>query len=198
MNEKIFYHIHKIQNANIEKLWIVGNRINIGKEYNCFFKLAREFEPKFSEIDDVQNVPWNNVYMNYKINCQLTKENTYMLLENASCIISEYQMLIREIVYENVRKKEFNNLPSRQRCIWLCKEEQLEFWKRSIGGNFKIFKVKIEGNAFKSNNDLIVKPSESYNKIEEMAKKYWSYNKKVENEKDEYLYIGSLEILEEL
>lgn len=98
MNEKIFYHIHKIQNDNTEKLWKVGNKINIGKEYNYFFKLAREFEPKFLEIDNVQNVPWNNVYKNYKINCQLTKENAYMLLENASCIISEYQMLIREIV----------------------------------------------------------------------------------------------------
>ena len=182
----------------MEKIWKVGNTINVGKEYNYFFKLSREFEPKFSQIDDVQNVPWNNVYMYYKENSRLTKENTYRLLENASCIISEYQMLIREIVYENVREKEFNYLPSRQRCIWLCKEEQLEFWKRNIGGTFKVFKVKIGGNAFKSNNDLIVKPSESYNKIEEMAKKYWSYNKKVENEKDEYLYIGSLEILEEL
>ena len=198
MKEKIFYHIHKIQNSNAEKSWKVGNRINVGKEYNYFFKLAREFEPKFSEIDNVQNVPWDNVYEHYKINCQLTEEKSYMLLENASRIISEYQMLIREIVYEDVRKKEFSHLPSRQRCIWLCKEEQLEFWKSNIGGAFKIFKVKIEGNTFKSNNDLIVAPSESYNKIVEMAKKYWSYNRKIENEKDEYLYIGSLEILEEL
>lgn len=198
MDKNIFYHIHKIQDNYLEKLWKVGNKITVGKDDNYFFKLSREFEPKFMEIENVKNVPWNNVYEHYKITHQLTEEKSYMLLENARQIISEYQMLIREIVYEDVRKKEFNNLPSRQKCIWLCKKEQVEFWKKNIGGTLKIFKVKIEGNAFKSNNDMIVAPSESYNKIVEMAKKYWSYNNKVENEKDEYLYIGSLEILEEL
>ncbi len=198
MDEKIFYHIHKIQNNYSEEIWKISNKIIIGKEYNYFFKRAIEFEPKFSKIETIENVPWKNVYEHYKINNQLTPENVYMLLDSASCFISEYQMLIREIGYEEIRKSEFNCKPSRQKCIWLCKEEQLEYWKGNIGKPFKIFKVKIEGQAFKSNNDLIVSPSESYNKIVKKAKEYWNYEGKFENEKDEYLYVGNLEILEEL
>lgn len=43
MDEKIFYHIHKIQNNYSEEIWKVGNKITIGKEYNYFFKRAIEF-----------------------------------------------------------------------------------------------------------------------------------------------------------
>lgn len=198
MDEKIFYHIHRIQNNYSEERWKVGNKITVGEEYNYFFKLASEFEPKFLKIEETENVPWENVYKHYKISNQLTSQNMYMLLEEAKKFICEYQILIREIVYENVRKSEFNYMPSRQKCIWLCKKGQLEYWEKNIGGAFRIFKVKIEGNTFKTNNDLIVAPSESYNKIVEKARKYWSYNKKIETERDEYLYVGSLEILEEL
>ena len=45
---------------------------------------------------------------------------------------------------------------------------------------------------------MIVAPSNSYNKMKEMAKKYWEYEEKTEQEDDEYLYIGKIKIIKEL
>lgn len=194
----IFYHIHRKQNNEIEQLWKVGNKFKIGNEINEFTKTVLEFEPKFSKIEDTNNVPWNNAYEYFKGNNFLTREICEMLLDNASKCIKEYQIIIREIIYEQIRKGSFSQLPSRQKCIWLCKEKQLEFWKQQISGEYKIFKVRIYNNTFKSNNSVIIAPSESCNKIATMAREYWSYNNKSEKEDDEYLYEGIIEILEEI
>ena len=129
----------------------------------------------------------------------LNFDKAYGLLESANHIISEYQMLLRENAYEEIRKEFFNHLPSRTSCIWLCKEKQLKFWlKQFKGRNCKIFMVKVFGKPFKSNNNLLVGPSDSYNHMKEMAQKYWAYNAKEEDEKDEYLYVGKIKVIKEI
>ena len=121
------------------------------------------------------------------------------MLNSADNIISEYQILLREIVYEEIRRDYFNNLPSRTSCIWLCKERHLKFWQERLkGNNYKIFMIKVFGETFKTNNNMIVAPSESYEKMKEMAKKYWGYKEKIEKEDDEYLYVGKIQVIKEL
>lgn len=58
--------------------------------------------------------------------------------------------------------------------------------------------VKVYEKTFKSNNNMIVAPSILYNKMKEMAKKYWEYEDKTEQEDDEYLYMGKIKIIKEL
>jgi hypothetical protein len=145
-------------------------------------------------------VPWHNVYEYLYNSGELYYEKNYeMLLKKADEIIREYQMLLREITYEQVRKDMFPDLPSRTKCIWLCKEKQLEFWKKQLNDcYFKIFKIEVKEKPYKTNNNLIVPPSESYIRIQEFAERYWTYKDETEKEDDEYLYVGEIEILEEI
>ncbi len=204
MEENIFYHIHKVGECFNDKQWYEGAIINIGNEYNFFYKFCTEFEAKYSTYYDkdnepVNNVPWQKVYKYLLSNNMLNFDKAYGLLESANHIISEYQMLLRENAYEEIRKEFFNHLPSRTSCIWLCKEKQLKFWlKQFKGRNCKIFMVKVFGKPFKSNNNLLVGPSDSYNHMKEMAQKYWAYNAKEEDEKDEYLYVGKIKVIKEI
>ena len=93
----------------------------------------------------------------------------------------------------------FNSLPSRTSCIWLCKEKQLKFWQEQLKeDNYKIFMIEVFGKTFKSNNNMIVAPSDSYKQMREMAKKYWGYKEKTEKEDDEYLYVGKIKVIKEL
>lgn len=199
MEENIFYHIHKVVADSNDEKWQKGFIINIGNEYNYFYKLCTEFEAKYPTYEDKNNVPWRNVYRYLLSKTPLDLNKLFENLKFADLIINEYQMLLRENAYEEIRKLFFNNLPSRTTCIWLCKEKQLKFWLEQFkGNNYKVFKIKIFGEAFKSNNNLLVAPSDSYSNMKEMAKKYWAYNEKKENEQDEYLYVGKIEIIEEI
>lgn len=199
MEENIFYHIHKVANDFSDKQWHEGAIIDIGKQYNIFYKLCTEFEAKYPNYEGKNNVPWRNVYRYLLDKKPLDLNKIFESLKFADLIINEYQMLLRENAYEEIRKTFFNDLPSRTTCIWLCKEKQLKFWLEQFkGSNHKVFKIKIFGKAFKSNNSLLVAPSNSYNNMKEMAKKYWSYTEKKENEQDEYLYVGKIEVIKEI
>lgn len=168
MRENKFYHIHKI--GKYEELWKEGNIIEFNG-INDFFDISMNFTPPES-----------------------------IEIERISDLLNEYQILIREIGYENVRLDEHKNLPSRTKCIWLCKEKQLNFWKEMLKNNkYKIFEVEtIEGNLYKTNNNFIAGPINSYNTILKMAKQYWNYTNIEEKENDEYLFCGKLKILREL
>lgn len=199
MEENIYYHIHKIGTELNDDKWHEGAIINIGNEQNFFYKQSIEFEAKFPRYEDKNNVPWSNVYKYILSNNMLNFNNAYELLKEADRIINEYQILLRENVYEEIRKKYFNDLPSRTCCIWLCKEEQLKFWKSQLKEyNYKIFMIKVFGSTFKSNNNMIVSPSDSYIEMEKMARKYWKYKENEEKEDDEYLYIGKIEVIKEV
>lgn len=198
MEENIYYHIHKI-NEDVDDKWYEGATINIGDEYNLFYKNSIEFEAKLTRYEDKKKFPWSNVYKYVLTSHSLNFDSASYLLNSADNIISEYQILLREIVYEEIRRDYFNNLPSRTSCIWLCKERQLKFWQERLkGNNYKIFIIKVFGETFKSNNSMIVAPSESYEKMKEMAKKYWGYKEKIEKEDDEYLYVGKIQVIKEL
>lgn len=202
MEKEIFYHIHEYENEEIEKEWFVGNIIEFSKQkYNSFMKISLEFKGTIPEVTTLQgevvkNVPFLNAYK-YFCDCKVI-EQVPGLIHIASDFINEYQMLIRELAYEQIRLEYFPNLPSRFHCIWLCKEEQVEFWKKNLKSNCRIFKVEIDKNYFKSNNSAIALPSDSYLTIIKKAKEYWGYDELEENEQDEYLYEGKIKIIEEL
>ena len=190
------YHIHRIQAEDIEKKWIVGNTIDFSKiQYNSFFEFSLNYKPLIYVNENelininclIQDAINNNIYLNSEV------------LEIINKHFNEYQILTREIAYENVRLDKFKDLPSRTKCLWLCKEEQLEFWKEQLDGNFKIFKIEtLEDNIFKTNNNFLCKMDDSYNEMLSMAEKYWSYSSEQDNDNDEYLYNGSFKIIEEI
>ena len=88
-------------------------------------------------------------------------------------------------------------MPSRKNCIWLCRENQINYWIDKLEENdYKICKIEIYGKPFKSRNALIPLPSDSYNMMCEKAAEYWNYKSEEDNEDDEYLYAGEFKILE--
>ena len=199
MEENIYYHIQRISQDVDDDKWHEGATISIGNEHNLFYKNSTEFEAKFSRYEDKKNVPWSNAYKYVLANNLLNFDRAYELLECANNIISEYQILLRENVYEEIRRDYFNSLPSRTSCIWLCKEKQLKFWQEQLKeDNYKIFMIEVFGKTFKSNNNMIVAPSDSYKQMRKMAKKYWGYKEKTEKEDDEYLYVGKIKVIKEL
>ncbi len=90
-------------------------------------------------------------------------------------------------------------MPSRYNCIYLCRIDQIEYWKKRLElQNYAIYKIEIYDEPFKSRDILLPKPHESYNSICKKTKIYWQYNNSKNFEDDEYLYEGKFKILDKI
>lgn len=191
MEEKdIFYHIHK--NGIHDEEWKIGNVINI--DQNDFIRFSLNYSIK-QNIPGINNESYRDEVIRVQKLCDINEQSN--LLSNSIYIINEYQLLIRELAFEEIRQKEFNHLPSRQKCIWLCRKDQLKFWIRNLESkDYTVFKIEIYGRTFKTRDFLIPSQNDSYNEMLEKARQYWQYNNDEDYEDDEYLYEGNFKIID--
>ena len=92
------------------------------------------------------------------------------MLKTAKAFLQSYALVQREMILEMVREQFYKELPSRSKAIYLCKKEQLEYWKNTIAVNPKfceVFKVNASGTIFKSNDSMSIMNTFI------QAQKYW-------------------------
>ncbi len=185
---ELLYHIHK--KGFYDNLWKEGNELVIGNQNNAFIALALNFKSTIV-VDNIIYSFWdayNNFLNNWDIDTKMR------LLNDANNYINEYQILIRELGMEKVRKNHFEKLPSRYKCIWLCRKNQIDYWRNILNEETEIYEVETFNQPFKTRNSLIPSKIDSYNDILEKSFKYWGENSLEENEDDEYLYVGKIKI----
>src|SRR5258705_5230169 len=91
---------------------------------------------------------------------------------------NHFLMLARELLWENVRLAEFQDVPSRQRCIWLV--EALEDVKRWIAqlrfkpDLYRVVRVRAHGRALRVDGNNLAGDSEPLPIWFEKARAYWS------------------------
>ena len=164
----IYYHVHRRCSAEGE--WVVGDTIEFNQEiYNNFF----------------------GFYIHRNM-----KKTDYSIDINEK--IKEYTMLIRELVYEEVRFKWFSDLPSRRHCIWLCDQTQLDYWQNTLGGECDIYKVKVSGNMHACYAGALDDDNMNYQILSEKALSYWTGECVGNPIEKEYLFEGKVELIEKL
>lgn len=165
---KVLYHIHK--SNMFDERWKVGNKLCFSKkEYNSFF----------------------GFYTKYII-----EKNEEKIAAESK--IKEYTMLIRELIYEEVRRNEFPRLPSRRHCIWLCDKETLGLWLNTLGEDTSVYRVKVSGNLHMCCGEQLEDNSINYTILTDAARRYWSGENAKTSKEREYLLEGKVEIIEEL
>lgn len=67
--------------------------------------------------------------------------------DDSKTILTEYTTYVRECIFEEVRKKEFPDCPSRTKCIWLIPPSfaSLRFWHSKISGAHSLIKFSCSG-----------------------------------------------------
>lgn len=81
-----------------------------------------------------------------------------------------------EIVFEDVRRREFPHLPSRQRCVWLIPNQGgVKFWLRrmDVGGQFQVLKVRVQGRLHTASESYLVTDGFSLEEMIRSARQYW-------------------------
>lgn len=108
-----------------------------------------------------------------------------------------------ENIFEEIRIQNFQTLPSRKKCIYICEGiDELSFWidkltTQSKAKEYKIYEIEIEEqNIFKCDAKILELGIMSDKSIKEEAYKYWS-GIKTENPEIENLYFGPVRIQQE-
>lgn len=171
----------------------VGDKLEFGKEYNYQgqrvingekLQKRRTYDDGFAFVDS------KKIFANKKLVLNLSKE------------LEEYDFILRELAYEQVRETEFKNLPSRLKCMFLsenkedCLKNLKNFYQKGHGSFFQVVAVKLNGNLFYSCEIPTSRKGWSYSDYLEEGKKYWSQNQTSNKKPYEILFEGKAEIVE--
>lgn len=180
VREEIYYHI------NTGRKLEIGDVLEIGDKYNNFYYQIYNTE----YLED--NKDANEILIEMKKNNSLTFANSDIAMV-VSKTVNDSAMITRELMFEEVRNEINNELPSRLKCLYVCKTEDeikswLEIFKRTNKKDYQILKIKLTGKIFEGDASYVLRQNISLNKKREQAKLYWSGNKK--DNISEYLFEG--------
>ena len=186
VTDEIYYHINTGQKLQI------GDTLKIGEAFNNFYY----------EIYNTEYLVRGKDANQYLINMQ--KEQNLILDNDIANLIfktvNNDAMITRELMFEEVRKELNSNLPSRLKCLYVCKtKEEVQDWinifKRTNKNNLQLLKLRLTGNIFLGDASFVLRQNISLNKKKEQARRYWNGEKG--KGINEYLFVGEA-IVEEI
>lgn len=194
VNNKQFFHINSKANASPYDLMEVKSTIVVGENTNPFFnyyeKYSRTYEVR-EPNNTIQSIPGITFLKNVKEG-NIIPDNLPAISYDIS---KHFMMLARELVWESIRIKYFPECPSRQKCLWLIKDEEtVRKWLPVLGfcnGTYSIVRVRATGIIAEVDSQLLVNGSEPLSDWYENARKYWS-GEMTNNPLSEILFNGAL------
>lgn len=214
MNEVGLYHIHRYNENN--RLWVPGKTIHVTPDWmSGMYKQYINFHQTitisnyqvsgvmlFSDWLDQTIFSLNQYSVLNRQQIMALKD----ILEKAK-ILSDYADIFkREQALESYRQKYFPDLPSRLHSLYLCDEAGLEYWKKTLDSSSDmpskkshIFKVKVNGRVFKTDEQLLPMEVLNYQDTYEGASLYWNpTHLDSHKESVEYLAQGEVQILKRI
>ena len=129
-----------------------------------------------------------------------SKEDIYSIAH----ILEYYDVAIKEMAIEEVRKELFPNLPSRLHCMYLSLSKDIALANlKSVaesrdknGKHFQAVAVKLNGVIFKAGKVYMSREGQSYNYYKQKAVSYWKQRGLKDEEVKEVLFEGTAEVIE--
>lgn len=215
IKDEIFYHIQRGPVPPGGHTWEIGKRDFWGKEPNFFIKKLFT-DPGYYMTDTNNGFTRNSLEVfqemhRFIINALMSPERKEILQNNISQIAHMYQemdvclhyqiYLIRELMFEEIRKEINSELPSRYTGLFVALLEDLDHWMKVLQPNepCTIIKLKLNGKAFLGNNDYVPLMALTVDEWKTYALKYWnSCPGFMPENRYEYLFEGESEVLEVL
>jgi hypothetical protein len=201
-----FFHIHKHNSPK----WFEGARNTFGNEPNNAwraFELARRVitDPKTNEMYTVDLVALKALNFYRKQSQKESRLKFYhhdpvlTLAETLDSLFLATSM-VRELIYEDVRRLDYPMLPSRTSCIWLIPEDakSVRFWLDSMRGDYKkVFRVNVTGELHRAIQQVVMGDTISMSEWRGRAAEHWN-GIKTECYDDELTLSGDVEVLDEV
>ena len=184
ITDEIYYHIHS--QSQFGQNLQVGDTLEIGQKFNNFYYEIYNIE----HLENGKDANQHLVDMKKEENLELNNDTANLIFKT----INDNAMITRELMFEEVRKELNINLPSRLKCLYVCKTKReiknwINIFSRTNKKDFQILKLKLTGDIFIGDASFILRQNISLNRKKEQAKMYWSGEKK--DNINEYLFIGT-------
>jgi hypothetical protein len=170
-----YYHINRTVPWSTWPKLNVDDQIEVGDQSNPYFRF---FETQKMAYDvtqpDGSNVQFSGVrFLEAVKDKEVTSPN---LPKIAHGLAKHLVAFIRELIWEQVRTREFPHLPSRQRCIWLIPTlGGVKFWLERMGmpTDYQILRVRVQGRIHKASELFLLGDSEPLEETIRKARRYW-------------------------
>jgi len=199
VNNSTYYVISESKN------WKEGDHIVIGQEQNSnFLSLLNQ---GFVTQNSGEKIP-SNMVVNEVVDYIQTGEKSPMLGEAfqydvaqilimATDIMNTQTILLREMIYEEVRKAHFPQLPSRQTGMWVIpnEKESLKMAMQELKSpRAKIFELSLTGKIHRVHPRLLELTSFAPIVLRETAYCYWLGNRGEDSAEDEIIFEGLVQV----
>lgn len=195
-NESLLYHIHTL-GTPYDPLWKPGSTFTVKQgERNHFLRYCDTATIGIHHPNG-PTIPISQAINKYQEAPEkLWHQHCRTLLQQAGKAVKEMGMYIREVIFEEIRRNQFSDLPSRLSCIWLCDAAGItHWWPRLRSDNKIILKTRVVGTFHRANPAFLIADSIGHDELRSLARKYWS-GETVRNEpSEELLFCGQIHVL---
>ena len=189
---EVFYQVATDRNYKIGDKLIFNKDVNNG-QYNRVFNT--EFIINEHKLSDEMYSIAKRKFKKFS-----KKEDIY----NIAHKLEAYDVVLKELALEEVRKEYFNDLPSRFHCMFLSVSKEIALKnmesmannREKIGKVFQAIAVKLNGNIFKVGKVYVNREGKSFAYYKKKAFEYWSQKDLKEHEIKEILFEGECEIID--
>ena len=174
--EKHYFHINRLLPYSPHQLLKEGDVADVGGESNPFFRFYETCKRTYpvtvegGEIVQVPGVKFLGAVKRGEVNC-------HNLANVAAELSTHFAGLVGELIWEDVRKREFPHLPSRQRCVWLIPDlAGVKYWVARLGaasGTFQVLRVRCQGRIHIASEEFLLGDSIPLEEAISQARRYW-------------------------
>ena len=200
VKDKEMFHFHKIGIEDYS--WNIGSILNIDEEFESnYSNIFRNFNTNVKTKSGYKSI---DGIIDYYLKNNLDNEELLKLLKDARDIIYLTNIFKREIALEYVRRKKYENLPSRRNSIWVTDREGINFWSTSLsktedGKDLILYKVSLTGILFMTSDYFIPYDNYLFEHCLRASENYWNPDfSKIKNDRNEYLFQGKVKILKKV
>ena len=156
--------------------------------------ITGQYEKVFQKKYQIENIRLANLFYDFKQNKKIVKKN----IRPIAYLCDDYDLLVRELAVEKIRKEYYKERPSRLHCMYLSlsKETALINFEKSREKHLQAVAVKLKGKIFKCGNFMLDRNGGSFEDYEKMAHAYWSQADVADADVKEILFEGEAEIVE--
>ena len=199
VNDKIFYHLHAL-NKKHDELWHVGSSFEIGKGENCFLEYYEDARIGLRFAEGTETIPILKAYYFLdKLKKEITVQAKEVWMQQAHKAIREMGKYIREVIFEEIRKEDFSDIPSRLTGMWLTEKADIDGWLKELGGQkLDIYRVAVTGEIHQGSAEHLNFDALSHRELRKNARAYWSGKGLKNNSINEIIFEGKVNLLEKI
>lgn len=198
--EQDYFHINRALPYSRHALLRAGDTIELGHESNPYFRVYETSRKAYSlpgadgQAVQVPGVNFLGAVRRGEINCPT-------LPVIAHEVATHLAGLVGELVWEDVRQREFPALPSRQRCVWLAPDlAAVRYWLARLGPGataVQVLRVRCRGRLHVASETHLVGDSVTLEEAVSRARRYWQ-GLRPEAGREEIIFEGQLTVQEVL